>query len=278
MANEKIRIEHILSSDRSGDGDRLATVNTGDSLATNVPLIYAAGNVSSTATRTGNTVNYATAVAGAKTSGNYPKWDGNGNLTDGDAGGGGSFAGKWGFDSVTDPPTTGWTAINSASVVVYNGSRIMSVPASGSDNQRLEVRTISGDFFFEAYLTNIRWAADFSSAGICLYESGTGKFVTYQVSNTAIVGGNKYNSVTSFNAIYTMSRNITYRGEGPFGFRLTYGPTNRVIEFTQGNDWVTIHTVAKDDFATTAFDRYGWVGNVTNNDVEDVELFHWLEG
>lgn len=90
MAYEKLRSDRILTAHRTGNGLKLLTGTPSDSLAQNVPLLYDAnGNVLSTATRTGNTTNYATATAGAKTSGYYPKWDANGNLANGDSGGSG---------------------------------------------------------------------------------------------------------------------------------------------------------------------------------------------
>lgn len=98
MPYEKLRSDRILSAHRTGNGLKLLTGTPADSLAQNVPLLYDAnGNVLSTATRSGNTTNYATATAGAKTSGYYPKWDANGNLGNGDsgAGGGGGSIYEW---------------------------------------------------------------------------------------------------------------------------------------------------------------------------------------
>jgi hypothetical protein len=78
---------NVTIASSAGGGN---VTHTGD-LTAGVPLV---GNGSADLTagsRTGNTTNIATATTGAKTNGNYPKWDSSGNLTDGDAGGQGAI-------------------------------------------------------------------------------------------------------------------------------------------------------------------------------------------
>jgi len=80
-----IDYDQIKAAARTGTGNRLATAATG-TLTQNVPLLYdASGNVIATATRSGNTTEFAT-VSGALTSGDIILCDASGNLVDGGAG------------------------------------------------------------------------------------------------------------------------------------------------------------------------------------------------
>ena len=215
---------------------------------------------------------FATAISGAKTSGNYPKWNSDGNLTDGDAGGGGGSGNLFGWRTLTAPPSSGWTALNSASVSTFDNSRIISAPASASNNIRAEVRTLSGDFTVDAGFSMIHASTNFAGCGLILRESGTGKIVIYQLRQDGTAAAEKWTNFSTFSAAYTPSRVIFKTN--PSGFKMTFGPTNRVIEYTNGSHRVTFHSVAKHDFATTAFDQWGYFANTSNSQPVDAELFH----
>lgn len=93
MSYQKVRYDHILSDHRQGDGAQVQMYG-GDqgsppaAPASGDPLLFDASGNAIGGTKTGNTNHLASAITGAKTSGNYPKWDANGNLGNGDSGAG----------------------------------------------------------------------------------------------------------------------------------------------------------------------------------------------
>lgn len=139
MAYQKTLIEHLVDADKTAGANaaRLVTTTSGDSLAQNVPLLYDSnGNVISTATRSGNTTNYATATAGSKTTGNYPKWDANGNLTNGDTASGGAVNRiRDGLASEYDPtPTSTNTEDDEFNSSSLGGAWTVSTNTAGSSD------------------------------------------------------------------------------------------------------------------------------------------------
>jgi YD repeat-containing protein len=272
MSYEKTRYDHVLSSHRSGDGSRFAMVAAADALAANVPLLYdASGNVISTATRSGNTTQFVTHDAGSKTAGNVPEYDADGNLTDSGsaAGGGGGGSGFW---TITAPPSTGWSWVNQGSATVddSSGSIVLLGPAEGSFNLHLRVRSFpASEFTLRALLTAHLTASSSSLAGICVRESGTGKIVTFGYADDASFLVTQWNSPTSFNANYGLA-SMQYKQEQGVWFELDWQATNRVFSvsfdnFRTDDDKRSLHTVARNDFATTAFDEIGiYVTNTTS--------------
>ena len=65
-------------------GESGTVTHTAGALTADAPMFGAGSDDAKVGTKTGNTNNVATATAGAKTTGNYPQWDADGNLTNGD--------------------------------------------------------------------------------------------------------------------------------------------------------------------------------------------------
>lgn len=154
MGIEKIRLEHILSSDRTGIGDR-----------------------------------FATAAAGAKTTGFLASWNANDDLTEIDPStvGGGSEL------SLTAPPTTGWSWVNQQSATVnFQADTMNMVAAANSAVNQINVqdRAAPGTpWTIETVIRTNLNAGNFQNCGIGWRDSISGRLVTVRLfaNNTGVL-------------------------------------------------------------------------------------------
>lgn len=253
MAFRKHRSDHTIIDHLAAGanhGLRYLTAKDGDSLAQNVPLLYDSnGNVISTATRTGNTTNFATATAGSKTSGNYPKWDGNGNLTDGDTGSGSSGL-------TNPPPSTGWTWNNQqTATAAFASDGALDLVANG-----VSAVNILNVYYRTApsvpYVVTIGLRAQLFSGGLPSVmvgwrQSSDGKLVVVRLNGNRQIGIHKFtNSSTYAGTSYLADATHFTLGDEVF-ITLTDNNTNRIVSSEcDAIQKPAIHTVGRTDFLT----------------------------
>lgn len=118
------------------------------------------------------------------TAGNLAVFDANGNVKDGGApssGGGGGISSDVshtsGIVSPVSPPTSGWSWVNqgSASITQVDSALCLHIPDNAALNWRLRVRSVSGTYTVIAHMRVVGWAANSQTAGLYLYDSGSGK-------------------------------------------------------------------------------------------------------
>lgn len=166
-ASGNVRYSQIRSGDRTGSGNRLVTAASG-TLTQNVPLLYdASGNVVATATRSGNTTEFAT-ITGTKTTGKQLEFDASGNIKastsdigSGSGGGGGAIV----FleeKTASSSAQLDFSASISATYDLYQFEFIDVKPATNNDNFYMRVSTNGGSSFLTTTIyqhTSFLWRA-----------------------------------------------------------------------------------------------------------------------
>lgn len=187
----------------------------------------------------------------------------------------------WAFDeTVTVPDNSGYSDLSGgapSSVSTTTGLLIVTHSGSASFSIRGRHKAIGSSI--EIGFTKIGGGGNFHHAGLFLVETGTGKIVTYFSSQTG-VEALKCNSRTSANSAYTLSTGIAQENQSYHGtvmLKIEWGATNRVFSIKRpgmGSQWYPLHTIAKNDFATTAFDEWGFYVNSENSDPVIMSIWH----
>lgn len=197
--------------------------------------------------------------------------------------GGGGAGGGWGAGSFTPPVDSDFTWINQggATTTTVGSSVVLSIPASGTKNNRMRVRSPPATpWTFTAYFRGTSDPTDFWNMGLVFYETGSGKHHTFAItqSTNPLVGSDKFDSVTSFNSEY---RSVTLQ-QFPWWamnlLRIADDGVNRILSFSSdfGANWQVFDTQGRTDFITA--DKIGFWANSQNSQPVTMTLFHWLQG
>lgn len=124
----------------------------------------------------------------------------------------------------------------------------------------------------------INSAGNFAESGLMLVETGTGKIVTFAVDQSGAVFSNAYTNRTTYSSTYSLSTGSTETGYiAGVCLQIVWEATNRVLKVQNPlnhSDWLTVHTVARNDFATTAFDAWGFYASCQNSDPIILAAWH----
>jgi len=167
--------------------------------------------------------------------------------------------------TLTPPPSSGWTALNSGSVTADLDGRLISQANNGAaDSWKGETRTLSptsnytATFYIEAHFQPI----SFIRTGVLVRNSGSGSFVAFGMAYDSSNGGynlwsTKWTNVTTFSAAYLL-RSVTNLPYGvPKWLRIRDDNTNRYYEYSyNGTDWILHNSAVRTDFITP--DQVGW--------------------
>lgn len=240
----------------------------------------ASGNIRTTQLRSGDrsgTGSKVGTVTGTLTTGKQIEFDGNGNLVASafDVGGANGTAN---YDpSYTLPPTSGWTAVNQGSSTfdfTYDYG-YLSVPASASDSIRAYVRSATAPFTLVIKCDILMASgANFTSSGICLRDSVSGKIIVFGVA---------FNGGTRIYSYYHASATGSGSGRGtaiptsyyqPMWLKVVDNSTNRIYYWSaDGNTWETYDTTLSSADLTP--NQVGFFGNTTNNSLMRLRLLSW---
>lgn len=276
MATGNVRTAQLRSGDRTGTGDRVVTAASG-TLTQNVPLLYdASGNVIATATRTGNTTNYATATAGSKTSGNYPKWDGNGNLTDGDTGSsGGGVPGS--------PPLVAdfsWFNQGSATATDTDAGLYLRNVENDSELHGLKKSCPATPWTLTVGMRVVQappTSAKYPQCGVVISD-GT-KYIIHLIQCNSGIGLDRsiyiateaWNTATSFSAAVKTALDIGPSAAGSIGLRITDDGTDRKYYWSyDGINFELFHTETRTTFLTAS--QFGLVVKTDSSATQIVSL------
>ena len=196
-ATGNVRYSQIRSGDRTGNGSRLVTAASG-TLTQDVPLLYDAnGNVVATATRSGNTTEFAT-VSGTKSTGQQLAFDASGNvIASGEAIGGGGVAG-----SLSAPDNADFTDLNSPSVVsALSYGIFIASTSTGSDNLRGRKKAIpTAPYTIEVGLIPQTLGANYRMVGFGLYDGTKLRTIGVIYNNVFILSIQSWTNVTTFSS------------------------------------------------------------------------------
>lgn len=175
---------------------------------------------------------------------------------------------SWVYPLTTPAGGFSWVNQSTATETVQaDGSVVLSISSNGSgNNANLRVKTIPAAPYTitAAFIVNL-YPKEFSLCGLCLRESGSGKFVTAGLEYGVTPSGlktwiGKYTSPTVYSADYYVNLNpFTLR---PFFVRYLDDNTNRWVYMSgDGFNWIPIHKVGRTDFCTP--DQYGYMVDQT---------------
>lgn len=169
---------------------------------------------------------------------------------------------------ITPPVAANFSWINQNGATITeqtNGAAFLNVPVQAA-GESLAIRTATAPgtpytktFRFQCTLMYLNK----SECGVGFRESGTGKLVIFFVRPAAAAFlVSKYTSPTAFSADYVTQ--VDYR-QGNFSnqnvtFRIGNTGTNITFEYSgdDGDTWIMLMSVAKNDFFTTGPDQYCW--------------------
>jgi hypothetical protein len=173
----------------------------------------------------------------------------------------GSVWQPWGpLFPLTDPrvtaPTT-WVNQGTASVSSSHGGIVLSAPAAGGVNWRLQVGTapatpytITGIFLADPLLVNNH------QFGLCFRQSSSGlQHCLSLQANSGVVAGTwslssiKYTTATAFSAVY--GTQVPYANSPLVFLRIADDGTSRICSYSgNGQDWLVFTTIGRTDFLT----------------------------
>lgn len=168
---------------------------------------------------------------------------------------------------VPPPAVAGWTALNSANGADFDGGIYLQSAANGDVNNpsvKGYERALPGATFNVTIgLMAVHFVEPWLGYGIYLRDHVGGKIVALAISipaanRPASVDVGKYDSPTAFSANYGVGGQIAL-GVPKF-LRFTVDGGNRVAQISaDGQNWLTIQTIAANDFVTPT--RWGWFVN-----------------
>lgn len=267
MANSyaKLRYDRIMDQYRVGSGTRFVMADAGGNVDSSIApriRVAKAGTLVGTRSRL-NLIEGSNVTITAADDSAGDEID----VTIASSGGGGGGGDDAGILAATAPPTSGWSWVNQGSSTIAQnafGSLTLVPQTQSGFNARMYVRSFPSapfqlDFLMAHYPSNV----SSSLPGWCVRESGTGKIVSYVIADNSTFLATQWGSPTSFtgNYVTTVSRASAIYG-CVARWRLIWGATNREIWVSfsgwqnAGDGW-QLHSVAKNDGATTAFDEFG---------------------
>lgn len=183
------------------------------------------------------------------------------------------------------------TSQGSATATSSGGAIVLFIPSSSGDFVPVFGQAISSNTSLTVLLNQTSTLQEFISGGIALYESGTGKIVTFVLSmSTNVDPGQQqlivqhWNSSTSFNAnVFIQGTSGSSNGVAsavrPCWLRITIVSGNYVFSVSyDGINFVPIYSESVTSFFTTGADNWGLSGDANNSggnaDVY-VTLFSW---
>lgn len=173
-----------------------------------------------------------------------------------------------GIKGVEPPAFTSTTPLGSATITADKGTRLITTPGTGSGTTyawRVEYQTLSptSGYTCIGHVTMTTSYATASYAGLVLYNSTSGSFITFGLStdssNGQAVRALKWTSPTAYSAEYGSAVVLSQipGGRMPNWFRFREDGTNRYLEYSlDGVDWMTHSSASRTDFITP--DRVGW--------------------
>lgn len=184
------------------------------------------------------------------------------------------------FDqTVTLYDDTGFTWVNqgSATITSSRGYALLTGTANATTNWHLRLKPLptTGTFELIAFMKTTTYNVNFMNGALILYDSTTGKFITWGVSEGQGVTCFKYNSTTSFNAAYTIPA-MSACGHCAVGywFAISQDSTNRKFYISKnGIDFEPILTTTRTDFITPNFIGYGL--NSENSLTSYLDIYSW---
>lgn len=168
--------------------------------------------------------------------------------------------------SMTFPPTTSWSALNSGTVTVDVNGRLITLAGTSGDNWKGEIRTLTPASNYTA-LFYFDWASptnNFIESGIVLRNSGSGSLITFGAWESSANGGLAlatllWNSPTSYNSTGIMLQ-VYYLSGMPNWLRIRDDATTRFYEYSNnGIDWIVHSSTTRTTFITP--DQIGWGTN-----------------
>jgi hypothetical protein len=184
------------------------------------------------------------------------------------------------------PVVANWTWVNQGAATVTqmtNGGIFMYAPAAASVQFRAQVRNIGSFTSCQGFIlpnfgssTTLR-----CGTGLCLRESGTGKVCIFIYYNTN--GGPEIyvQYGPAFNNITTTHLSAFLPVVNCFPMMLRIDPTGTNMIFyvsSDGQNWISIDSLAKATPFTTAPDQWGWTTDSTDGIFNaGATLIHWME-
>src|SRR5262245_3319622 len=189
----------------------------------------------------------------------------------------------------TDPAFTlpvdsgfSWVNQGSGSLIVTPTSLTIHGPGTGSaaTNMIARVKTApTPPYTITAYLRGTSISKSFLSCGL-LWRSSSGGQIHYvrlvgQTGTSVQLFGDKFTSAVAYGSGY-----FSYWCGDLNWFRLKDDGTNRITQISaDGQDWVTVHSVARTDFLTP--DQVGFAIDTMNNATPNLDMsvtvFSWKE-
>lgn len=158
--------------------------------------------------------------------------------------------------ALADPPTTGWTAVGSASVATSNDAQVVTMTSTGGSVFGGVVRTLSPSSNYSAqFCLTQGWTTPGSGrwrVGPTLRASGSGNAITFGLwFNGSTSGTYEISHWTSGTlSSVTTSGSLTYSTVAPF-MRIRDNGTNLYYEYSTDNlNWTSIYNEARTGFIT----------------------------
>jgi len=163
-----------------------------------------------------------------------------------------------------------WDNQGGATLSTANGMLVVTVPAAAGDNLRVRYKTApSTPYTITALFIGTPRPVNFNAFGLVFRQGSDGKIVTFGVcGNTGNITGYslsafKYNSATSFNAVYISSTGYGFPFGGSIWLRVTDNGTNRICSVSyDGFTFEQIQSISRTDFLTA--DQIGFYGSAEN--------------
>ena len=153
----------------------------------------------------------------------------------------------------TPPPTTGWSWVNQgpATLIEADDRIAISVPAGTTSDLRCRIRAVpSTPYVLTAYFEAEIAVTAYPNSGLVLYDSASGKFITFQVSS----GGPMYYLVQYYNAAtngFAATAYILAMVDRRVWFRVTDDGTTRSFLYSiSGDTWMPLFSHAHTDWIT----------------------------
>lgn len=162
---------------------------------------------------------------------------------------------QWGpLWPMVDPNAYSWSWVNqsSAYVITSNGGVFLRGTQSSAVNIRARVKSVpTAPYQVTAAFIPLVTTANYSAAGLCLRDSGTGKLVLFDyLGEVNAVEVSKWSSPTAAVAAY--ATNAAFRLlNAVFWFRITDDNTNRTCSYSMdGVNYADVHVVGRTDYIT----------------------------
>lgn len=177
------------------------------------------------------------------------------------------------------PPVVGdftWVNQGDASTATTKGGIFFEAPANGSVNVRIMKKAAPATPYIVTAKIIPRLFDTAVLAGLAFRQSSDGKLQLFGLAfgGVTYLASQKYNSATSFNANYT-TISISDVGS-PLFLRIEDNGTNRICSWsTDGQNFVTVHSIGRTDFMTA--DEIGFTISPSSTVIAAYTLLSWKQ-